>query len=190
MKKQFILYSFVCTVMLFGQNTQFEITDEGLTKYIVTEIPGVAKEVAYKKTLDWINKVFNTPNKVIKGNIENEYVRIEGITENAVRYPIIGGTIFRPIKFEIEVSFKNDKYKFEVKSLKEKNLEYPSVSIVPFKETDFSKTSNLKGYNPVRKSNGEFRNWYKYAYDIPIYFNSLNISLKEYITEKNKNDDW
>lgn len=172
------------------QTTEFNITDDGLTKFIVTEIPDVSKEKAYKKAIDWVNREFNTPDKVIKGTIENEYVRIEGVSNKAMRYPAIGGIVHMPIKFEIEISLKDNKYKFEIISLKEKNYSFPAFSPDPFIEVDLS-NAKRSDYNPVRKSNGEFRYRYKFVSDLPIYFNELNKSLKEYMLgEYKKDDNW
>lgn len=190
MKKLLVLSMITLISFVKAQNKEFEITDDGLTKYVVTEIESVTKEVAYKKTIDWVNREFNTPDKVIKGTIENEYVRIEGISKTAMRYPAIGGIINSPIKFEIEISVKDNKYKFEIISLQEENYMYPRFATDPFMELNFAKKLS-SGYNPIRKSNGDFRNRYKFASDVPLFFNNLNKKLQEYILGTNKtNDNW
>lgn len=190
MKKLLALLMIVLVTFTKAQITEFEITDDGLTKYVVTEIQGVTKEIAYKKAIDWVNREFNTPDKVIKGTIENEYVRIEGISNTAMRYPAIGGIVHSPLKFEIEISMKDNKYKFEIISLKEKNYMYPQFANDPFMEINLAKTIS-SGYNPIRKSNGDFRNRYKFVSDIPVYFNDLNNKLKEYMLGSNQTkDNW
>lgn len=185
-----MLLFFLSLLNLNAQSTEFTISDEGLTKYIITSIPGVNKADAYKKTINWINKKFNSPDQVIKGTIENEYIRFEGISNNALRFQAIGGIIAQSIKYQIEISFKDDKYKFEVIELQEEDPLFPKLSNSPYTELILSKTNRSNGYNRVRKPNGEFRNRYKYITDIPFLFNQLNTSLKDYITSSQENDNW
>ena len=52
-------------------------TFETLEKYVVIESEGTASEL-YKKTLDWVNETYNTPEEVIKGKVEGDYIRIQG----------------------------------------------------------------------------------------------------------------
>ncbi|MBL1219377.1 hypothetical protein JET18_00885 [Chryseobacterium sp. L7] len=189
MKIFLTLFLIVLSTILKAQNNEFTITDDGLTKYVITEINGTNKEAAYKKVIDWVNREFDTPNKVIKGMIENEYIRIEGVSNTAMRRPAIGGIILWPIKFEIEISLKDNKYKFEIISLQEEDALFPKFSSSPFTNLDLSKPTKSSGYNFVRKSNGEFRNRYKYVSDISVYFNNLNGKLKEYILGSNNNSD-
>lgn len=184
MKKILLLFIINITILVSGQETDFKITDQGLSKYVVTKIPGISKEAAYKKTIDWINKKFNTPEKNIKGTIENEYVRIEAISYSAMRYGGIGGAMTKPIKFQIEVSFKDDKYKFEIAELQEENYMYPQFANNSFMNLDLS----IKNEG-VRKPNGQFRSRYRYADDLVVYFNFLNSKLKDYITNTNQTDD-
>lgn len=189
MKNLAIISLIFFTSLLKAQNERFSVTDDGLTNFVVTEIPSVDKDIAYKKTLDWINRTFDTPEKVIKGTIENEYIRIEGIGKNSMRYPAVGGIVYAPIKFEIEISFKDNKYKFDVIKIQEEDVLYPQFTSSPFTDLDMSKHPKSSGYNKVRKTNGEFRNRYKYILDIPDYLNKLNDNLKEYLLGSKKTDD-
>lgn len=184
MKKIITFFLVTITIIVNGQESEFKITDDGLSKYVVTQVPGISKGVAYKKTIDWINKKFNTPEKSVKGTIENEYVRIEAISYSAMRYGGIGGAMTKPVKFQIEISFKDDKYKFEIAELQEENYMYPQFSNSPFMNLDLSIKSE-----GVRKSNGQFRGRYRYADDLVVYFNFLNSKLKDYITNTNQTDD-
>ncbi|WP_336704455.1 hypothetical protein [Chryseobacterium indologenes] len=184
MKKIFSLLCILFLILIHCQNTEFSINDDGLTKYVVTSIPGISKEASYKKTMDWINKKFNTPEKNIKGTIENEYIRIEAVSYSAMRFGGIGGAMTKPVKFQIEVSFKDHKYKFEVAELQEENYMFPQFSNSPFMNLDLSKKSE-----GVRKPNGQFRGRYRFADDLVVYFNFLNSKLKDYITNTNQTDD-
>lgn len=184
MKKLILLFITLISFSLKSQNSEFTIDDNGLSKYVVTSIPGVNKETSYKKAIDWINKKFNTPEKNIKGTIENEYIRIEAVSYSAMRFSGIGGNISKPIKYQLEISFKDDKYKFEVSELLEENYMFPQFSNNPFILLDLSKLNTA-----VRKTNGEFKNIYSNANDLVVYFNFLNLKLKDYITNTNQVDD-
>ncbi|MCC2590104.1 hypothetical protein [Chryseobacterium sp. MFBS3-17] len=189
--KLYIVVIFITTISVYSQNKEFTINDEGLSKFVVSEIPGTLKDEAYRKSVEWVNRIFNTPEKVIKGSIENEYLRIEGISKTAWRAPAIGGTVFLPIKYEIEISFKDNRYKFEIISLQEEEPLYPQFASSPFSVLNLSKKGNNDGYNRVRKLNGEFRSRYKYVSDLPQYFNNLNTNLQDYILNGvPKNEDW
>lgn len=184
MNKIILFLLLVNSFLTSAQESEFYIDDKGLSKYIVTSIPGINKEKSYKKTIDWINKKFNTPEKNIKGTVENEYIRLEAVSYSALRFSGIGGDVTKPVKYQVEISFKDDKYKFEVSELLEDNYMFPQFSNSPFITLDLSKSNNI-----TRKSNGEFRNRYRNANDLVVYFNFLNSKLKDYITNTNQNDD-
>ncbi|KFF24772.1 DUF4468 domain-containing protein [Chryseobacterium vrystaatense] len=191
MKIYLLFFILLFVTALKAQDKTFNITDEGLAKYVVTDIPGISKEEAYKKVIDWVNRKFNTPQKAIKGMIENQYIRIEAVSESAMRYSGIGGSVYLPIKYEIEISLKDNKYKFEIISLQEKNYLYPQLSSTEFIELNLAKTDGANGYNRVRKTNGEFRNKYKYASELADYFNSINEKLKIFLLgSDNPADNW
>ncbi|MCT4135074.1 DUF4468 domain-containing protein [Elizabethkingia anophelis] len=189
MKKLFTILSTIAYISLFSQGTQFLINDDGLSKYVVTEVNNYKKEDLYNKTIEWINRYYKNPKEVIKGTIINDYIRIEGYSDNAFRRPAIGGVVNNPLKYQIEVSFKDGKYKFEVISMEIKNYMFPQFSNNPFMAFNLSKDNEY-----VRKKNGEYRNTFKYITDIPIFFDKINMDLKTYIesgTTNNKtNNDW
>ena len=68
--------------------TKYKVTSgtyEALDKYSVIESEGTALEL-YEKTLGWVNETYNTPEEVIKGKVEGEYIRITGAPSKPLKY--------------------------------------------------------------------------------------------------------
>lgn len=188
----------------FGQNpTEFkpgnsEVITEGgnyyqgtyftLNKYIVLESKGTAKEL-YEGTLNWINETFNTPDEVIKGKIENEYIRFQGSTDWPLFYvKIIGGpsSPYNGYRYMIETKFKDDRFRFEIVEVEvlARPTQYTSGG---WTEVGLRhRTSNKKG---------KLDQAGKMTLDAQKkYFNDLAQSLKKYLDEggasKSTDDDW
>jgi hypothetical protein len=73
------------TIVSFGQDSLFTLNQNGLTDYVITNCDGKTHNELYKKTLDWVLVTYNTPSSVIKAQIENNYIRIEGSAKYLVR---------------------------------------------------------------------------------------------------------
>lgn len=159
--------------------------DEGLTDYIIINCEGKTKEELYKKTIEWINKNYNKPSEVIKAQVENDYIRFQGVSKNEYCFHNML-TVCSDIKYEIEVSFKDGKYKFDVLELS--NSYQGSYGITKWSELNFANSWTHF------KKDGEVRKMYSETLPrISGYFNNLNKSLYDYIYNKNetaKSNDW
>lgn len=161
---------------------KFELTPAGFTDFVVTTVPDKTQSDLYKKTMDWLQVTYKNPDEVIKAKIENDYIRIEGSSPDLVTINALGRTP-NLTRYQIEIGFKDGKYKFDLLS-----LEYyhkASVKWLPVKLDDGSDYFNKKG---------ELRSVAKYYPEISDYFNNLNNSLKDYIEGKSatsaKKNDW
>jgi hypothetical protein len=189
MKKLMMMVLMMClTIVSFGQDSLFTLNQSGLTDYVITNCDGKTQNELYKKTLDWVLVTYNTPSSVIKAQIENNYIRIEG----SARYLVRTGGWFADsylTKYQIEISFKDNKYKFDILNIEiyVRSSQYTVGGWHDFNLTERFKTkSYLNDYGEVRPS-------YKYYHEIPSYFNSLNMSLKNFIQNENtpsKSKDW
>ena len=163
-----------------AQETEFTFTSEkGMTDYIVTPIEGKTAPEIYKKVIEWIKVTYKNPDKVILSNIENEYVRFEGLSE----------TLYSnlPAKYQIEILIKDGKYKFDLISMQCRPL--TEWMDTPIFNKPMSKEDLEKRY--VFKKDGTVRGDYKFADKIPTYFNNLNKSLSESIVSTvKKTDGW
>jgi hypothetical protein len=190
--KSLIMKTFLLGVVLlfstlsFAQETEFTLNQEGLTSFVITPVKGKTQEELYKKTIDWVQVTFKNPREVIKGQIQNDYIRIEGSSENLVSFCPMGCYNYLT-RYQIEISLKDDKYKFEIL-----NIEYfitPSqYGVGGWKALDLTNTFKIKSY----MKNDEIRTLYKNLVRIPLYFNNLNKELQTFILTDSttKKKDW
>ena len=176
-----------------AQETEFTFTAEkGMTDFIITPIAGKTTSEIYKKAIEWIKLTFKNPDKVILSTIENEFIRFEGFSETLYSYNAMGQH-YEPTKYEIEISIKDGKYKFDLKSMQSLASSSSTSSggwyDVKLFTTAMSQEELEKGY--VFKKDGTLRSSFKFANEVPTYFNNLNKSLSESIVSTvKKNDGW
>ena len=178
MRKLILLLTLFTITLNFAQDNKFfQLDKNGISDFVVTEVPGKTKEELYNQTLNWINKTYKNPDKVILGKVENDYIRIEGYSDNIYVLNTFGSENRTDSKYQIEISFKDGKYKFDVIELKYIASGYGWLDI-PF--------SNFY------KKDGEKKAMFKFSDKIPQYFNDLNKSLLNYIEGKSEQlkNDW
>lgn len=167
-----------------AQETEFTFNSErGMTDFIVTPIEGKTAIEIYKKIIDWIKVTYKNPNEVILSIIENEYVRFEGRSDSFYAMNPIS-KIYVPVKYQIEISIKDGKYKFDYidMTIIENGTKIPYFSAKSKEE--------LEPY-PIFKKDGTLKSTYKYFTEVPIYLNNLNKSLLESIVSTvKKTDGW
>lgn len=192
----FLVATALTSSILFGQDTtpaqtppptNFTITkDVGLSPFIVVKAEGKTKEELYKKTIEWINKSYNKPSEVIKAQVENDYIRFQGVSKEKYCWDALV-TFCNDIRYEVEVSFKDGKYKFEVLSLEDYHVTGASGLRVWGK-------INYKDSWTHFKKDGEVRKMYaKNVEQITAFFDGLNKELYDYIYNQNetaKSNDW
>ncbi|MCF6348713.1 MAG: hypothetical protein L3J20_10505 [Flavobacteriaceae bacterium] len=106
----FLLISFLSFSQVKIDSLGYHLGEKG---YYVVDAPKKTAPELYKKSLDYINKTYDTPDKVVKAKTENSYLRCRFFDGNMTSIkrggiPInIGGYI------EIEVEFKDDKFRFK-----------------------------------------------------------------------------
>lgn len=143
---------------------KFEYTETGLNDYVVAEVNGKTKSEIYNKTINWIKETYKNSEAVLKMKIENEKLRIDAVALDLLKVRGFSSNL----NYLIEISFKDNKYKFEI------------VSLLYNNETDYKKIPNFKTEKKYIKNFGNTPN------DIEDYFNTLNQKLKEYVLGKNE----
>lgn len=164
---------------------EFEYNIEGLTDYVVVETSAIGQAEMYLKAKNWVKDTFFDPAEVLKADFLDDKIRIEGVTPDAFCGKIMGMTSCSDAKYQIEISFKDGKYKFDPIE-----LSFPSTS------TQYGYMANvipLKDGSNYYKKSGKVRN--KYSENIiasfELVFNSLNTSLKNYLSSEPKaKEDW
>ena len=151
MKKLLILLFFISGTV-FAQESEFKITNEGYTNYVVEEIPGKNQAEIYSKVLNWALVTYKNPDRVITVKKENEYIRINS--------SFAGNT------YIIEVAVKDEKYKF---------------SLITFEGHSGNISVSLMDVHNMLNSEGKVKWIYGGHKNFINYFNNLNIGLKDFI---------
>ena len=172
--KHLLIAVFALTT-LFGYSQdipKFELTKDGVSPIIVN-IDSMSAEAIYKKTLNWVQESYKTPKEVLKTNIENEKIRVDGFKKNAWFYKSLGVTNSYDIEYSFEVEFKENKIR---------------LTFTPGQFwADNQKV--LYDYKTFFKSSGEVKGAYKDAKpSLEQSMNDLTASLYNYI--KGKKSDW
>ena len=180
MKKIILLASLLNGIFSFCQEKEFTFTKDGITDFVVTSVDNKTQSELFKKTLDWIAVTFKNPKEVLKAQIENDFIRTEGYSKELLCFNTMGKT-FYDANYLVEISFKDGKYKFDLLSITMLN-------------TKSEPNIELNKMNEYYKENGNIRGTYKYFPEIiPVYFNNLNISLNDFLTNDkipSKKNDW
>ena len=183
-----IIILLLCGTFSFGQNsfpTKYEITKDGFTDFTVISVEGKTKEEIYKKTIEWISKTYNSPKDVIKAEVENDYIRFQGVSKEKYCWDALV-TFCNDIRYEVEVWFKDGKYKFEVLKLEDYYKDtkgFGSWSEVKYKDS----WTHFKNTGEVRKMYADN------VKQITAFFDELSKNLYDYIYNQNesaKSNDW
>ena len=184
MKKIILGLLIVMSFYSNAQETEFTFTAEkGMTDFIVTPIESKTAPEIYKKVIEWIKVTYKNPNEVILSTIENEYLRFEGISDISKSKS----------KYQIEISIKDGKYKFDLISLQV--YVGPNQMSIPVGWSNyyvnFNTNSTRESRENMYKSDGSYKSWSKNTPEIPQFFNELNKSLSESIVSTvKKTDGW
>lgn len=170
----------------FSQETQFLFSKDGFTDFVVTNCEGKNKSELFKKVIDWVSITFDTPKEVIKAEIVDDYIRIEGIEKDVNLGVFMGLETITNIKYQIEISVKDEKYKFDVINV-ESYIQPNQYVIGGWNQM------NIADLNSYYK-NGKIRNSVKFIpISLPEIFNKLNISLSNFIANNEvstKKNNW
>lgn len=188
MKKILLVLLMAVSFYSNAQETEFKFTKEGFTDYVVGNVEGKTTQELYKKTIDWINVTYKNPKEVIKAQIENDYIRIEGAKSNMLCIKTLGLLNCSDVRYQIEISLKDGKYKFDLIKLEQYTAPSKYTFISGWSEVGLANTS------AYFKENGDLRSFFKlYPASIETEFNTLNISLLDFLksdTIPSKKSDW
>lgn len=188
MKRILLVLLMVVSFYSNAQETEFKFTKEGFTDYVVGNVEGKTAQELYKKTIDWINVTYKNPKEVIKAQIENDYIRIEGAKSNMLCFKTLGLVNCSDVRYQIEISLKDGKYKFDLIKLEQ----YTPPSKYTF--TSGWSEVGLASTSVYYKENGDLKSLFKlYPISIETEFNSLNTGLKDFLksdTIPSNKSDW
>ena len=169
MKKLVLVAFLLCGISPI--NAQFVFAPEGLTDFVVTEVPGKTKAEMYKSTLDWIQVTFKKADAV-KAKTENETITFEGTG----KFVSMDGAmkLTYDSRYEVQIIFKDGKYKFDILKL-EYFTERNQVNPGGWRAIELSDVS------AYFTKQGTLRPVYKHFTEIADHFNAVNSELKKFI---------
>lgn len=173
MRKLFCLFVFI-SGFAFGQN-KLELTPDGYES-VVTEIQGKTASELYKETKNWVQTYYKNPKEVLKSDIENDVIRIDGFCSDCFVVKSIIENVC-DYEYSIEISFKDGKYKFDY-----------IVGQLSGDGSNFFYT-----YKTFFKSDKSVRKAYQRSFEtMNISANDTYVSLFEYLNGKTleKKKDW
>lgn len=181
MKKTILLFALITSTVLFSQEKQkFEYAPNGITDYIVVNTdPALTKSELYKRAINWVKTTYKNPESVLKSEIQEESIRINGFQNDAVCNKALGMTTCFGLEYTLEISFKDGKYKFDFMDL------IASTQAGRFPLESYRKAI-YKDDNSIKKSGALLKS------SIEESLNGIAESFQNYVngeTQK-KNDNW
>ena len=151
---------------------KFELTKDGV-KPIILVFDSLTAPTIYKKTLNWVQETYKNPSEVLKTNIENEKIRVDGIKKNVWFYKGMGMKIFYDVEYSFYVEFKDGKAKLSF----------------TFGNTWNEGKSSYVDYTKIYKENGDVYSMYKETKPgMELMMNELALSFFKYVKEVKKSD--
>lgn len=168
---------FVLLIGFIGYSQEeLKITKDGYAP-VVQEIEGKTATELYSKTKEWIQTYYKNPSEVLKGDIPNEMIRVDGYASNGFYFKSLGMKNYMDYEYTIEIDFKDGKYRY-------------NVSIGQFWTKS---TKALYGYKAFFKRDGSTRKAYEVSVEeMNKRENATFMSLYNYLTGKTeeRDSDW
>lgn len=185
--KKLILLSLVLLISICLNAQEFEVTPDGMkdkinteNDYLVIEAPNKSAQELYQNALKYIHQTYKNPEEVLKGQIENEYLKFETHAPQFLMVKNSGVKLLVSANYTTELRFKDGKVKYDLPVLEmtADNGGYP----VTFQGSIWN------GY-PIYKKNGQLiREDAKTT--IENYFNTQVSMLSDVFLDKNTEDEW
>ena len=148
---------------------------------IVIEKEGTAEEL-YTSTKNWLNEYYKSAEDVIKGDIENKYIKINGFVSSLLSQNVIGTMFYYDVRYTIEFRFKENKFKVDIINLEQY-----------FEATQYTSGgwSNTGMRYKIEKKNGKpDTNGERNLNSVTAHFNALVNSLNDYSISTVGGDDF
>ena len=176
MKKLF-LGLFVTLMSLSINSQELKIGPSGVKEPVIFEFDLTQNEI-YKKSLNWVQETYKNPDKVLKANIENEKIRLDGYATNAWWCKSLGIIQTYNMNYTVEISFKEGRCRF-------------SYTIGQMYTSDGQRL--LYSCKAFYKSSGDVRKVHLSSVSsLEKTINDLAKSYQDYINgvSKSQDDDW
>lgn len=184
--KKIILFAFIAISSIsYGQ--KLSVTPTGLRDandlektFVVINADGKTSKELYDNALKYINKNYKSPDDVIKGKTDGEYLKFITHIENFLIIKNTGVKVQIDADYTCELSFKEGKVKFEIIAID-----------MPADKGGFKVLFTggaFDGY-PIYNKKGELKRP-ETKTEIETYFNSQISTLSDFLQGKSSNDKW
>ncbi len=113
MNKIILLFAVLSSNIVLAQDIpQLKLTPNGVEP-IVVQVDSLTASEIYKKALNWVQETYKNPDKVLKANITDEKIRIDGFAKPAFLWKSLGFDQSMNMDYTVEISFKDGKYRLE-----------------------------------------------------------------------------
>lgn len=185
MKKLFLFALFVFSTLAYGQKlvvTPLGLRDADDVKktYVVVSAEGKTAKQLYDNAEKYVNKSYHSPEDVIKGKIEGEYLRFITHISDFLEVNNSGVMIPTDADYAVELNFKDGKAKIEISSL-------DIYSQKGGYKVLFSGGA-FQGY-PIYDKKGNLKRPDTKLF-IESYFNSQLNTIAEFLSGKSDTDNW
>jgi len=183
MKKAILMMLLVVCQIGFSQS--FSVTPYGLKDsqnnengFIVLNFEGKTAKQLYDLSINFINKSYKNPDKVIKGKVEGEFLSFDTYADNFIS--IKNGFVKSEFntQYTTKLSFKDGKVRFEIIALSMYNGSGFELGFMGGGGGFF--VYNKKGDLKKEDAKTQLEN----------YFNKRVLSLSEYLAGKSYDDKW
>ena len=103
------------SIFSYSQNSieQFDMTKEGIKPIIVKLDTLKTSNIIYEKAKEWIQINYENPNVVLKGDVKNSNLRINGYKKNAWNSKVSKQTYSFDMDYTLNIEIKEGKYRLE-----------------------------------------------------------------------------
>lgn len=184
--KKLILFALIAfSSITYGQ--KLNVTPNGLRdandnekSFVVVNAEGKTAKQLYDNALKFINKNYKSPDDVIKGKTDGEYLKFITHVSNFLIVNNSGAKITIDADYTIELNFKDGKAKFEIIALDmyAQNGGYKVLF-----------TGGVFDGYPIYNKKGDLKRP-DIKTEIETYFNGQINSLSEFLLGKSDKDNW
>ena len=154
--------------------------------FVVISAEGRTAKELYENSIKYVNKSYQTPEDVIKGKVEGEYLRYDTFVENIVNFKFVV-KVSGNIKYITQLDFKDGKVRVQFQELDLFSPKVPTDSKIVI---GVGKNGRSNNYFIWDEKNEKIR-FPEIKQQIEEYFNKTISDLKSNLNEeKNTDDDW
>ncbi|WP_127845400.1 DUF4468 domain-containing protein [Psychroflexus aestuariivivens] len=167
-----LVIAFLGTVFcsLAQDQSQFEYQSSGLSSFVVTDVNDKPASQLFSETKHWISEQKKTYQFEVIDEVGDKIIQLSGEAKDVIIYKNYTSNL----KFNLEIAFKNNRYKFEISDLQ---YEY------------YNSYYDLPNINNPNQPELE-RHFENAKIDLPEFFNKLNKSLKKSMDKQSKLGGW